>query len=276
MPDLTALAALSARYGLALIEDCAHAHGARWEEYGAGSVGTLPCFSFQLGQTLSAGEGGCVATADPLLAGRLSGLRDGGRAPAGSPPGWRPVQGGSHRMTERQAAILLAQCDRFAEQRERRETVTRRWREAALAHGFLRPALLLPQVERPPGYALALSYVPDTALPRDIPVDTVRADLAAELMVPVEACYRPLDDSPHYLPHSKPRHRLSQKYWEAIDPRGARLPHCARLYDISVVVPPSAMLRPGAEEHLPQALDRLVRHADQLRDRPAGRSNAAA
>lgn len=107
-------------------------------------------------------------------------------------------------MTEWQAVILLAQCDRFAEQRERRETVTRRWREAALAHGFLRPALLLPQVERPPGYALALSYVPDRALLSDIPVTTVRAAVAAELGVPVEACYRPLDASPFYLPHSKP------------------------------------------------------------------------
>lgn len=275
MPDLMALAALAARYGLALIEDCAHAPGARWERYGAGSVGTLSCFGFGMSNTLTAGEGGCVATADPLLAGRLAGLRDGGRPPAGSPPGWRPLQGGNHRMTEWQAAILLAQCDRFAEQRRRRETVTRRWREAALASGFLRPALLLPQVERPPGHALALSYIPDSPLLGDIPVATVRAALAAELRVPVEPCYRPLDTSPAYLPHSKPRHHLSQEYWEAIDPRRARLRHCARLYDSSVILPHTAMLRPGAEEHLPQALDRLACHAGQLRDWAAGRPRAA-
>ncbi|MGW0844412.1 DegT/DnrJ/EryC1/StrS family aminotransferase [Streptomyces sp. NPDC002787] len=269
------LAALAARYGLALIEDCAHAHGARWERYGAGSVGTLSCFDFGMSATLTAGEGGCVATADPLLAGRLSSLCDCGRAPEGSAPGWRPVQGGNHRMTEWQAAILLAQCDRFAKQRERREAVTRRWREAALAHGFLRPARLLPRVERPPGYALALSYDADTTLLRDIPVETVRAALAAELSVPVEAGHRPLDASPAYLPHSKPRHRLSQEYWEAIDPRRARLPHSARLYDSSVVLPHTAMLRPGAEEHLPQALDRLARHAGRLRDWSAGRRRTA-
>lgn len=276
MPDLMGLAALSARYGLALIEDCAHAPGARWQRYGAGSIGTLSCFSFGMNSTLTAGEGGCVATADPLLAGRLAGLRDCGRRPEGSPLGWRPLQSGNHRMTEWQGAILLAQCDRFAAQRERRETVSRRWREAALASGFLRPARLLPQVERPPGQALALSYDPDTALPRDIPVAAVRAALAAELRVPVEACHRPLDTSPAYLPHSKPRHRLSQEYWEAIDPRRARLPHCARLYDSSVILPHTAMLRPGAEEDLPRALDRLTRHAGQLRDWAAGRRKAAA
>lgn len=276
MPDLTALAGLCARYGLALIEDCAHAPGARWEGHGAGSVGTLSCFSFRMTNTLTAGEGGCVATADPLLAGRLSSLRDGGRPPLGPPPGWRPLQGGNHRMTEWQAAILLAQCDRFAEQRERREAVTRRWREAALAHGFLRPALLLPQVERPPGHALALSYVPDSALLHDVPVATVRAALAAELGVPVEASCRPLDSSPAYLPHSKPRHRLSQEYWEAIDTRRARLPHSTRLHEASVIIPHTAMLRPGAEEHLPQALDRLVGQADRLRDPTAGRNTAAA
>ncbi|WP_216589088.1 DegT/DnrJ/EryC1/StrS family aminotransferase [Streptomyces brasiliscabiei] len=277
MPDLMALAALSARYGLALIEDCAHAAGARWDRHGAGSVGTLSCFSFGMTSTLTAGEGGCVATADPLLAGRLSGLRDRGRPPAGSPLGWRPLQGGNHRMTEWQAAVLLAQCERFAEQRERREAVTRRWREAALACGFLHPARLLPEVERPPGQALALSYVPGTDLLGDLPVATVRAALAAELRVPVEACYRPLDTSPAYLPHSKPRHHLSQEYWEAIAPGRARLPHCARLYESSVVLPHTAMLRPGAEDHLPQALDRLACHADQLRDRAAtGRRKAAA
>lgn len=273
MPDLTALSALSVRYGLALIEDCAHAHGARWEEYGeeygAGSVGTLSCFSFQMSGTLTAGEGGCVATADPLLAARLASLRDYGRTPAGSPSGWRPVQGGNHRMTEWQAAILLAQCDRFPEQRERRETVTHHWRKAALASGFLRPARLLPQVGHPPGYALALSYEPEATPLYDIPVETFRAALAAELRVPVEPCFRPLNDSPSYRPHSKPRHRVSLEHWEAIDPTRAQLPHGKRLCESSVVLPHGAMLRPGAEKHLPQALDRLLCHAGQLRDRSA-------
>ncbi|MBE4734109.1 MULTISPECIES: hypothetical protein [Streptomyces] len=79
-----------------------------------------------------------------------------------------------------------------------------------------------------------------------------------------------------YLPHSKPRHRLSQEYWEAIDTRRARLPHSTRLHEASVIIPHTAMLRPGAEEHLPRALDRLVGHADRLRDPTAGRNTAAA
>ncbi|BBC32449.1 hypothetical protein SGFS_037430 [Streptomyces graminofaciens] len=83
-------------------------------------------------------------------------------------------------------------------------------------------------------------------------------------------------DAPLYRPHSKPRHRLSQRYWEAIDPTRARLPHCTRLYDSSVLLPHSATLRAGAEEHLPRVLDKLVRHAGQLRDWAAGRRIAAA
>ena len=44
--DLEAIAALSERAGVPLIEDCAQAHGAAFAGRPAGSFGTLACFSF--------------------------------------------------------------------------------------------------------------------------------------------------------------------------------------------------------------------------------------
>ncbi|GAA0400183.1 DegT/DnrJ/EryC1/StrS family aminotransferase [Streptomyces luteireticuli] len=270
MPDLTELAALvAAQNGLALIEDCAHAHGARWGECGAGAIGALSVFGFGAGRTLTAGEGGCVTTDDAVLADQLSSLRDCGRPPSGTPPPfWRPVQSGNHRMTEWQAAVLLAQLDRFEEQRERRERVVAVWREAAEDSGFLRPARLLPGVRRPPGHALALSY--DERALDGVPVETFRAALAAELSVPVGPCFQPLGDSPHYRPRTKRKHWLSAAYWNAIDPARSDLPNCAALHRTSVVVPHTAMLRPGAEDHLAQALEKIARGADRLRRWRAG------
>ncbi|MDX3645787.1 hypothetical protein [Streptomyces sp. MB09-02B] len=43
-----------------------------------------------------------------------------------------------------------------------------------------------------------------------------------------------------------------------------------------MIIPHTAMLRPGAEDHLPLALDRLARHGGRLRDWAAGRTTTAA
>ncbi|MFD2077445.1 DegT/DnrJ/EryC1/StrS family aminotransferase [Actinopolymorpha cephalotaxi] len=45
--DLDRLTDLAVKHGLALIEDAAHAHGARWRGRGVGSFGTFGCWSFQ-------------------------------------------------------------------------------------------------------------------------------------------------------------------------------------------------------------------------------------
>src|ERR1051325_7727606 len=47
MADMDALSALARQHGLKLIEDCAHAHGAKWRNRGAGSWGDAGSFSMQ-------------------------------------------------------------------------------------------------------------------------------------------------------------------------------------------------------------------------------------
>jgi perosamine synthetase len=82
--DLAAVGAVTARRGLALIEDAACALGSevrgadgRWERIGR-PHGDLACFSFHGRKVLTTGEGGAVTTADPELAGRLRRLREHG------------------------------------------------------------------------------------------------------------------------------------------------------------------------------------------------------
>ena len=76
--DVAALrAALPAR--IAIVEDAAHALGARYpDEGGVGSSGNLTCFSFYANKNLSTGEGGAVALFDRQAADRLRSLRQHG------------------------------------------------------------------------------------------------------------------------------------------------------------------------------------------------------
>ncbi|HET6473566.1 MAG TPA: aminotransferase class I/II-fold pyridoxal phosphate-dependent enzyme, partial [Pseudomonadales bacterium] len=62
--DLDALTALCAKHGLALIEDCAHAHGSSWNGTPVGGFGAAGTWSFQQSKLLTAGEGGAVTLQD--------------------------------------------------------------------------------------------------------------------------------------------------------------------------------------------------------------------
>ena len=59
--DFAAVKEVADRHGLFVVEDCAQAHGARFEGRNAGTLGELGCFSFYPGKNLYAfGEGGSV------------------------------------------------------------------------------------------------------------------------------------------------------------------------------------------------------------------------
>jgi dTDP-4-amino-4,6-dideoxygalactose transaminase len=60
--DMRGLKKLAAEHHLALIEDCAHAHGGVFQGQGAGAGGDAGCFSFQESKLMTAGEGGIVIT----------------------------------------------------------------------------------------------------------------------------------------------------------------------------------------------------------------------
>ena len=126
--DMDAINAIAAQHNLFVLEDCAHAHGGRWLvggecETGAGSMGGAGSFSFQTSKLMTAGEGGIVITNDIDLADQVIRLANCGR-PARREAKDNPALGHNYRMTEFQAAILLAQLERLDEQTRHRERMT--------------------------------------------------------------------------------------------------------------------------------------------------------
>ncbi len=127
--DLDAIAKLAARHGLAVLEDCAHAHGARWRGRGVGSWGDAGSFSFQTSKLMTAGEGGIVTTSDDATLDRLHALVNCGRQrPGAAEPA--AVIGHNYRMTDLQAAVLEVQLGRLDHQHEIRAANARRLRAA--------------------------------------------------------------------------------------------------------------------------------------------------
>jgi len=142
--DLDAIMEIATKRRLFVLEDCAHAHGGRWRGKGAGSIGHAGSFSFQTGKLMTAGEGGAVITSDINLADQVIRLANCGRPPRKGTEG-EPALGHNYRMTEFQAAVLLAQLERLDVQTELRELATARLEEGLKQIGGVG---LLPRDER--------------------------------------------------------------------------------------------------------------------------------
>ena len=134
--DMDPLFTLAEKHDLVIVEDAAEAHGASylsgrngpdstWRR--CGGLGQLSTFSFYANKLITTGEGGMVLTDDPAYAKRLRDLRN---------LCFRPERrfyhtelGHNWRMTNLQAAIGLAQLERFDEIIERKRWMGRSYTE---------------------------------------------------------------------------------------------------------------------------------------------------
>lgn len=108
--DMIPIVALAKKYNLKVVEDAAQAHGARYLNGLAGSLGDAGCFSFFPGKNLGAlGDAGAVTTDDVNLAKMVTSLRNYGEAIYDNISNRKyenSFKGVNSRMDEIQAAFL--------------------------------------------------------------------------------------------------------------------------------------------------------------------------
>lgn len=103
---------LARKHSAYVVEDAAQAHGSIYKGRKVGGIGDAGVFSFQTGKIITAGEGGIVATNNYEVYEKVWSYHNVGRKFDGA--WYEHVRiGWNFRMTELQAAIILAQLKRF-------------------------------------------------------------------------------------------------------------------------------------------------------------------
>lgn len=113
--EMDEIMAIAKKYGLRVIEDACHGHGAEYKGKKLGSIGDAGCFSFQSSKNLTCGEGGMVVTNDDALYEMMNSLRNVGRVEGGA---WYEHHhaGCNYRITQLQAVLLSSQLKRLEAQ----------------------------------------------------------------------------------------------------------------------------------------------------------------
>lgn len=202
--DMDRFLDIARRYDVALVEDCAHAHGSEWRGQKVGALGDLGTFSFQQSKLMTAGEGGLIVTNDDDLERRARSIHDCGRMPGE----WyyaHFIYGSNYRLSEWQSAVLLQQLARLDAQ-----AAVRTRNAAFLNHALTEIDGITPQAQDPRctrngHYGYLFHY--DQRTFGDTPINRFIETLNAE-GIPTQSSYAPLHAMDLFQSGAY-RHRLS-------------------------------------------------------------------
>jgi dTDP-4-amino-4,6-dideoxygalactose transaminase len=261
--DMDPINALARQHGLRVLEDAAHAWGSQSHGRGAGTLGACGTFSFQVSKNITAGEGGILVTDDEALADLCRSYTHCGRLKGAA---WydHGVLGSNLRLTEFQAAILLAQLGRLETQIHQRET------SAAILDQALRnlPGIRLlaptPAMTRR-SYHLYVFRVDESLL--GISRQRFLEALQAEGLPASTGWYRPLYANEVFRnAHLGPVHGIRAPLAnKGADYRSVSCPVCEQVCRDAVWIPQNVLLAdPAAVRSAAEAIRKVIHHADKL------------
>ena len=218
MADMDRIMEIARARGLAVIEDCAHAHGQRWRDRGAGCIGDFGSFSHQSSKTLTSGEGGSLLTGDGTLARRAHSIIDCGRSKDLEEKEY--TFGANYRLSELNAALLVVAMRRFPEQQAARAEAGKAFELLAAQIPGVRVMPHDERITRWSFYNYILAIDPDAF--GGATNDAVCAALEAE-GVPAEVQYPPMSRYELFQP-SLSRLPVAVEHADRLDPQAMSFP----------------------------------------------------
>jgi len=183
--EMEAILAIAHKYGLRVIEDAAHAHGAYYHDAPISSLGDIGCFSFYPTKTFGAfGDAGAIVTSDPEIDALLRQLRYMGQKLKHN----HEIIGYQKRMDELQAAILRVKLPYLSAWIMRRQAIAARYREMLVG-----TPLVLPYVapNRTHAYYLFAVLAPRRNELRDYLIEKgIGTQIIYPKLVPDQSAYR--------------------------------------------------------------------------------------
>lgn len=135
--DMDHILKIAARHNLSVIEDAAQAHGAKYKNRMAGSIGTMGCFSFYPTKNLGAyGDAGIILTNNNVFHKRLKLLRNYGETRRY----YHKIKGFNSRLDELQAAILRIKLKKLSFWNEARRRLARYYSSRIKSDEVITPA----------------------------------------------------------------------------------------------------------------------------------------
>jgi dTDP-4-amino-4,6-dideoxygalactose transaminase len=260
MADMDALTAIASTHGLAIIEDCAHAHGQRWNDRGAGCIGAFGSFSHQSSKILTSGEGGTLLTNDNNMAMRAHSIIDCGRPK--DPEEKQYTFGANYRLSELNAALLVVAMQRFPAQQEQRAIAGKAFEALAAQIPGIRVMPHDPRITRWSFYNYILAMDPAAFAGRTNEI--VCAALEAE-GIQAEVQYPPMNRYDLFQPHLS-RLPVAVEYADRLNPQTMSFPVAEAAGLRESIYFMETTFRDGQRgiEDAAEALGKIQRHADEL------------
>jgi dTDP-4-amino-4,6-dideoxygalactose transaminase len=270
--DMDKARAFASKHNLRIIEDACHSWGSQWNGKGTGAIGDIGSFSFQMSKNITSAEGGIILTDDDELAAIAKSYTHVGRM-EGRPWYDHYLLSGNNRMTEMQAALLLAQMDRLPGQTDKREVNAAILSEGLAQIPGIRLAPRPAQVTRRSWHMFLFRYIASEfgGLPREKFLEALAAEgvpCSGGYLQPVHKnpCFQDLNENPR--PEDK---ALSDECnARGINYKNLTCPVAETFCTQDMVWMPHRLLLEEREdmEQIVEAIKKIHRHQNELIETP--------
>lgn len=202
--DMDSIIKIAKKYNLKIIEDAAHAPGAKYKGQYVGACADIGGFSFNYHKHIHTGEGGLIVTNNDEMALRCQLIRNHGENLIESYKltDLSNVMGSNYRMTEVQAAIGSVQMERLEDFLNHRNKLALHLSSRLSDFDCFTPPVIKPDCTHS-FYCYSIKYDEiKTGVPRDVLCNAIRAELPepkhSEQEILVEGYVRPLYLNPIY------------------------------------------------------------------------------